>query len=157
MKILHLSIKLSLYLICSLILSSLNGLADEKKEARVPRHGDWVIIDYVGDARILDEESLIGETQQFYKAYAEGPFINCTRVLSSYTQTYKIEEFFSNKEFIMFKNLNIRDKIKAKRLFVERTFCPENGQQMYPFVQTGYRKAFYLLGGAIFIMEPPKR
>ena len=117
----------------------------------------WKVVGFVGEPWFADTKSIIGKTQSFEGGWSEGIFYSCDYAGQSMTyNTYSVEEFLNNKEFYLFKELNI--KFIKEKIYVHRISC--NGKKdfqrkvMHPFVtQENSKKGYYLFEGAIYILE----
>ena len=117
----------------------------------------WKVIEFLGESWFADTKNIIGKTQDFYKGWSEGVFYSCDYAGQSKTyNSYKLEEFLRNKEFSLFKKLNVN--FVDGDIFVHRITC--NGKRgsdrkvMYPFItQNDSKKGYYLYEGAIYILE----
>ena len=116
----------------------------------------WQVTGFVGEAWFADTGKIIGQTQEFFKGWAQGIFYNCDYAGQSMTYTaYSPADFLANPEFDLFKRAKV--SLGDGTVFVHRISC--NGKDaagrrvLYPFVtQQGTNKAYYLFEGAIYLL-----
>lgn len=119
----------------------------------------WKVIKMVGEPWYLDPGTVYGKYQTFNKGFAEGVFFSCNFAgLSKAYNKYNLNEFFTNKEFKLFRQHAFDLNIQGKAVFVHRITC--NGKDvsdrkvMYPFITVeDSRRGFYLFEGAIYFLE----
>jgi len=116
----------------------------------------WQVTGFVGEAWFADTGKIIGQTQEFFKGWAQGIFYNCDYAGQSMTYTaYSPADFLANPEFDLFKRAKV--SLGDGTVFVHRISC--NGKDavgrrvLYPFVtQQSTNKAYYLFEGAIYLL-----
>ena len=124
----------------------------------------WTVTGYSGELWFGKENQIIGKFQRFNKGWADGIFYSCNFAGQSKTyNSYDIQEFLKNREFILFnkekfflKILNNKSSYTntSKIIFVHRITCngnnPSERRVFYPFITIkDSLRAFYLYEGAV--------
>lgn len=120
----------------------------------------WLVKKFTGEPWFLEPSDFIGQSQFFFKGYAEGVFYSCNYDGQSQTYTtYGLREFFKVPDFETFKLVQKEITNGSQKVFVHRITCarPNGSPQpyvLYPFVTTDTRnQAWYLLEGGIFSLQ----
>ena len=112
----------------------------------------WKVTAFKGEAWYLSPADYQGQTQEFYKGFAEGIFFTCDGGGLSKTYTeYSRDDFLKNPEFSRYFNeIEFDDDV----IYVHRLSCEKNRSVLYPFITTGKRQqAFYLFEGGVFVLQ----
>ena len=111
----------------------------------------WKVAEFKGEAWYLSPADYLGQSQEFYKGFAEGIFFSCDGGGLSKTYTeYAKADFLNNPEFSKyFKDIEFDDDV----IYVHRLSCEKSRNILYPFVTTGKRqRAYYLFEGGVFLL-----